>query len=50
MLVTGNLESDDIYIVPLWVHLAQISKLVIIWLLLRTEGSGQSSAGLSCCI
>lgn len=35
MLVTGNLESDDIYIVPLWVHLAQISKLVLIWHLLR---------------
>lgn len=48
MLVTGNLESDDIYIVPLWVHLAQISELMMIWH--WTEGSGQSSAGLSCCI
>lgn len=50
MLVTGNLEPDDIYIVPLWVHVAQTSKLVIIWHLLRTEGPGQSSAGLGCCI
>lgn len=39
MLVTGNLESDDIYIVPLWRHLAQISELVTIWHL-KTEGSG----------
>lgn len=31
MLVTGNLESDDIYFVPLWRHLAQISELVTIW-------------------
>lgn len=37
MLVTGNLESDDICIVPLWRHLAQIGELVTIWRL-KTEG------------